>query len=386
MRVLYFDCFSGASGDMILGALLDAGASRAAVMDALTGLDVPDWDMDVSETSRSGLRAVKVEVTVGDDPHPRSYAEIRTLLERSPLPGEVRERAQTIFQRLARAEGAVHGVEVEQVHFHEVGSVDAIVDIVGSAAALADLAPEKVLVSEITTGRGLVTGAHGPIPVPAPAVIELLRGAPLAERGEDELITPTGAAILAASADSFGPLPLMTLSSVGYGAGTRETNVPNVLRVLVGDVQTTGSGSRDRLLIETNIDDMSPELIPHVIERLLSTGAEDAWTTPIVMKKGRPAITLSALAPHDAVDELLDVIYAETTTLGVRLRDVGKNELEREWAQTEVEGYPVRVKIARRAGSITNIAPEYEDAVKVANVTGLPLKEVYARAVKGFEV
>lgn len=385
MRLLYFDCFSGASGDMILGALLDAGASRDAVMQALEALDISGWSLEVGETSRAGLRAAKVDVAVDAKETSRSYAAIRDLLESAPLPPGVRTRAQAIFLSLARAEGAVHGTDPEKVHFHEVGSMDAIIDVVGAAAALEDLAPERILVSPVTTGRGLISGAHGPLPVPAPAVVELLRGAPIVERGEDELVTPTGAAILIASADAFGTLPEVTLSSVGYGAGARNLDVPNLLRVLVGEVARGGVEPENRTLVETNIDDMSPELIPHAIERLLSAGAEDAWTSPIVMKKGRPAVTLAVLVEQGRLDDILDVIYAETTTLGVRLRTLGKHELEREWAQVEVEGYPVRVKIARRGNEIANVAPEYEDAVKVARVTGLPLKEVYARAMAALQ-
>ena len=379
MKALYFDCFSGAAGDMILGALIDVGASEAEVRRALESLDLPGWELSFEATTRAGLRATRARVEIAPDPGARTYADIRSIIERAGLDAGVQRRALDAFRLLAEAEARVHGVEVEDVHLHEAGAVDAIVDIVGCSAALEDLGPELVVTSPITTGRGMIPSAHGPIPIPAPAVVELLAGAPMVERGTDELITPTGAAILAAASTRYGAMPAMTLAATGYGAGTRDPEVPNVVRVLLGETEGDDSDV-SALLIECNLDDMSPELVPYVIERLIATGAQDAWTTPIVMKKGRPALKLAVLTDSATVDALLEVLFTETTTLGLRMTPVAKRELEREWIDAEVEGYTVRVKIGRYEGRVTTASPEYEDALKVARLTGLPLKEVYRRA------
>jgi uncharacterized protein (TIGR00299 family) protein len=383
-RVLYLDCFSGASGDMILGGLLDAGASLSSVREALKGLGLPGWELTTREVRKGPLRALKVEVTTAEDPPHRSYPTIVKILQQADVPEPVRSKAALIFEFLAKAEARVHGIAVEDVHLHEVGAIDAIVDIVGVAAALTDLDPALVVSSPITTGRGLIGTAHGTIPVPAPAVTELLRGAPLIERGDQELVTPTGAAIIAACTHRFGALPPMKLQAVGYGAGARDTEVPNVLRVLIGE-GSSEDGGEPRVLVECNLDDMSPELIPYAIERLLHAGAEDAWTSPILMKKGRPALTLSALVDAASLDVVLEVLYKETTTLGARVRGVGKYELERSWSTVQVEGYDIRVKVGYLNDAVVNIAPEHDDAVKVAQVTGVPLKEVYRRALSAYE-
>jgi uncharacterized protein (TIGR00299 family) protein len=384
MRVLYFDCFSGASGDMILSALLDAGASEEVVRTSLECLEPSGWSLSITETDRSGLRALRANVETVSD-RSRTYSDILAVLDRDELPEGVRARASQAFRALAVAESRVHGTVVEEVRFHEVGALDAIVDIVGCCAALEDLAPEGIFCSPITTGRGTSRSEHGTIPVPGPAVTELLSGAELRVEGQGELLTPTGAALLATFVDTFGAPPPLRLLTSGYGAGRRDqgAGLPNVLRVLVGEstgIETLG----DHFVIETNLDDMSPELIPYVIERLLSQGAHDAWTTPITMKKGRPAFTLCVLVSSAAFQGVLDTVYSETTTLGVRLRTVGKDELDREWRNVQVEGYTLRVKLGKRGGRVTTVSPEYADAVKVARVTGLPLKEVYARATREF--
>ncbi|MGH2818763.1 MAG: nickel pincer cofactor biosynthesis protein LarC [Actinomycetota bacterium] len=382
MKALYFDCISGASGDMILGALIDAGADTERVRDELASLSVGHWDLDIHEVTRGSIRATRCEVTVTNDTE-RSYSDVVRLLTRSDLTRHVKERARRAFDILARAEAKVHGVPVEQVHFHEVGALDAIVDIVGSAAALESLAPDEVITSSIPTGRGFVDSADGILPLPAPAVTEILRGATLFERGDAELVTPTGAALLAAFTDRFDSMPPLELEATGYGAGKRDTDrEPNVLRVLLGRVAEAGVRGPTTILIETNIDDMGPELLPYVIESLLVAGAQDAWLTSIVMKKGRPAFTLSVLAGTAEMDRVMDVIYRETTTLGVRVREVTKDELAREWIEVDVAGQPVRVKVGRRGGEIVTMAPEHEDAAKAARATGLPLKEIYSEAAR----
>ncbi|MBA2725066.1 MAG: nickel pincer cofactor biosynthesis protein LarC, partial [Actinobacteria bacterium] len=293
------------------------------------------------------------------------------------------------FGLLARAEAKIHGAPEEEIHFHEVGGIDAIVDIVGSSAALETLAPQEVVTSPIATGRGTTASQHGTIPVPAPAVVELLKGAVMFERGDEELITPTGAAILAAATTRFGSMPPLEITRVGYGAGTRDGEVPNVLRVIEGKLlveDRASEGSSGHILIETNLDDISPELIPFAIERLIETGAEDAWSSPVLMKKGRQGVQLSVLATEVSRRAVLDVLYRETTTLGSRIRRAEKDELERHWETIDVEGHAVRVKVGTSSGEVATASPEYEDAAKVARITGLPLKEVYRRALEGFSM
>lgn len=383
MKVLYFDCFSGASGDMVLGALIDVGVPEAVIRSSLDALEVDGWNLEIRRTTRGGLRATKANVSVGETGVARSYDDIVTLIRASSLTPQVMELSLEVFEVLARAEAKVHGVDVGRAHFHEVGALDAIIDVVGSCAALAHLGPELVVSSAIATGTGIINSAHGPLPLPAPAVAEMLatRGAAVVGRGSRELVTPTGAALLATWSHSFGEIPPLQVEGIGYGAGAAEDDVPNVLRVFVGELATDLESRSSVLLVETNVDDMSPELLPHVVERLIEEGAQDAWLTPIVMKKGRPAHIISALVDPARRDTLVEVIFAETTTLGVRTTTVTKEALRRAWTSVDVEGHPVRLKIGRRRGDTVTMAPEYEDAAAVARATGLPLKEVYARAL-----
>ena len=382
MTTIFFDCFSGASGDMILGALLDAGASPEAVAQAVSALALAGATVANEQVMKGSIGATKVSISADPSASHRNYRDIVALIEGAPLDEGVQARALTAFRLLGEAEAKIHGVEVDAVSFHEVGSEDAIIDIVGGCAALEDLSPDRVVVSAIPTGRGSTSSAHGPIPVPAPAVLEILRGATLYERGADELITPTGAALLASWADTFGAMPPMTVEAVGYGAGTAEFEWPNVLRVIVG--QQDGREDMVALrteLIETNLDDMSPELYPYVIERLLAEGALDAWIAPVHMKKGRQGVVLSALGDADDTQHLVDIIFRETTTLGVRLIPVTRSVLDRKSIEVEVSGHRVSVKIGYREGQPTTASPEYEDAVAVARATGMALKDVYRAAL-----
>ena len=381
MSLLYFDCISGASGDMLLGALIDAGASEAAVREALDGLRLPGWELEVTQVTKGGLSASRAEVRAEDVGTGRPHSEIRALLERATLDAAVRRRALATFRVLAEAEAKIHAGKPDDVHFHEVGGVDALVDVVGCAAALEDLSPDRIAASSLVTGRGWTRSAHGDLPVPAPAVLEILRGVPLTERGSEELVTPTGAAILKAATDSFGPMPQITIDAIGYGAGERDLDWPNVVRVLIGRPANDTESDEQSWLIETNIDDMNPELIPNCIESLIAAGASDAWTSPIVMKKGRPAFTLSVLVRDEVRNAALDIIYRETTTLGVRMQPVTKDELEREWISVSVSDQQVRVKLGLRGDRIVSVSPEYEDALIAARAEGLPLREIYDRAL-----
>ncbi len=380
MTTLYLDCFSGAAGDMLLAALLDAGVPQEVVTESLRALEVSGWELRVEQVTKSGLASTRVKVISNDEEASRTHGDIRQLLETSSLDGNVRTRALDTFQILATAEAKIHGQDPEQVHFHEVGGIDAIIDIVGCAAALEHLSPTSIVCSPLVTGRGWATSAHGPIPIPAPATLEILRDVPLEQRGDQELVTPTGAAILVAACDRFGPMPPLRVHAIGYGAGERDLQWPNVVRVLIG-MEQTDFQRKGAWLIETNIDDMSPELIPHCIEMLIRSGASDAWSTPILMKKGRPALTLSVLVDDEAQERALDTLYRETTTLGARIRRVEKDELERGWIEVEVQGHRLRVKLGRRGGEVMTVSPEHEDAVTVARATGMALREVHARAI-----
>lgn len=380
MTVLYLDCLSGAAGDMVLGALLDVGVPESTVRSAVEDLAIEGWELSVHKVAKRGIKATKVDVTVKEDASPRSHAEIKQILNASQLSEGTRERALAIFGELARAEAKVHDQDPEQVHLHEAGGIDALVDIVGCAAALEYLNPSRVVGSSLVTGRGWVDAAHGPLPIPAPAVLEILKGIALEERGDQELVTPTGAAILKASCDEFGSMPHLTVRNVGYGAGSRDLAWPNVVRALLGS-EIHPAGGDTAWLIETNIDDMTPELIPHCIKSVIAAGASDAWTTPIVMKKGRPAVTFSVLVRDDLREAVLDVLYRETTTLGVRMQPVTKDELEREWVKVKVGAQQVRVKLGLRGHDVVNVSPEYEDALIAAQAEGIPLREVYEKAI-----
>jgi uncharacterized protein (TIGR00299 family) protein len=364
---------------MLLGALVDAGADRDFVASQLSLLDLRGWDLTFEETTRAGLRTLKARVSI-DQESERTYKQVRETITSAGLDAGVAERALDAFARLAEAEARVHGTNVNEVHFHEVGATDAIIDVVGSVAALQSLEVDRVVVSPVAVGSGRTRTAHGSLPIPAPATLEILTRAevPVLSGGEGELTTPTGAAVLAVIADAFGDLPEMTPTTIGYGAGSQEREVPNVLRAIAGKQSVSAD---ERVIIETNLDDMAPELFPHVINRLLEVGADDAWVTPIVMKKGRPAFTLSALTSRDTEPAVARVFFTETTTLGLRTTAAGKRPLARDWILVEIEGTPVQVKIGRFEGRVANIAPEYEDAVAAARNLEVPLKDVYRMAI-----
>jgi uncharacterized protein (TIGR00299 family) protein len=381
----YFDCFAGIAGDMVLGALLDAGASAEALRNRLAGLQVGPFELEIAAAERGGIGATQVTVRAAGGGPRRTWADLRATLATAELPERVRSRALATFARLAEAEARVHRVPPDEVHFHEVGAVDAVVDVVGAALLLDDLGVEEVWASPVATGGGRVRAGHGVLPVPAPAVLELLRGAPLHAGGvQAELTTPTGAAILAASAGRFGELPPMRVARVGYGAGAGEhRELPNLLRVVLGERLEAGAGAGGGdggLVLEANIDDMTPELAPWVVERLLGAGASDAWLTPVHMKKGRPGIILSVLCPPGRDAAVREVLWRETSTLGVRGLPVRKWMLERRMVEVDLEGGKARVKLGLDRGRVVNVAPEFADCARLAEQTGQPLKEVMARA------
>jgi len=376
VKIAYFDCFAGASGDMILGALLDAGLDRQALLDQLDHLKLPDWTLDARPVTKNGLAATAVNVAhTGPSAH-RTLADITALIEASALLSADKDRALQIFRRLAEAEARVHGSTPAEVHFHEVGAVDAIIDIVGAVCGLNLLSVQAVQASPLPLGRGFTRSAHGMLPLPAPAVVELLRGVPLTgAAAEGETVTPTGAAILVTLATGFGPIPAMRLEQLGYGAGSREADYPNVLRVLIGETET--DANRETLLeLATNLDDLNPQLYEHVFARLFAAGALDVWLLPAQMKKGRPGSMLSVLCRPEHEASLSDIIFRETTTLGLRRQLVERRSLAREVRVVNTRFGPARVKIAILDGGVLRAMPEYEDCRQLAERTGVPLREI----------
>lgn len=377
----WFHCFAGIAGDMALGALIDAGADVVEVRAMLDRLPMAGWSMEVEPVMRGGIGATKVHVVVADTAVVRTYAHIIGLVDEARLPERVRNRAHAAFAALAEAEGHLHRRPAAQVHFHEVGGVDAVIDVVGTCAALEVLGVDTVWSSPVANGMGMVRSAHGMLPVPAPAVVELLRGAPTYGRDVPyELTTPTGAALLAATVTGWGPLPPMEIAAAGFGAGTREMEgLPNLLQVVLGDsrVETTTRPEPGQpvVLLEVNVDDATGETLAHAIAALLDAGAHDAWITGIVMKKGRPAHTVSALADPALADQIAAVLVSETGSLGLRGETLERWPSARVNGQVDVEGVPVRVKVG--AG---RVKVEHDDAARAARRTGLPLREVVSRA------
>ena len=377
----WFHCFAGIAGDMALGSLIDAGADVAEVRAMLDRLPMAGWSMEVEPVMRGGIGATKVDVVVAETPVVRTYAHITGLIDEARLPERVANRAQATFAALADAEGHLHRRPVAQVHFHEVGGVDAVIDVVGTCAALEVLGVDTVWSSPVANGMGMVRSAHGMLPVPAPAVVELLRGAP--SYGRDvpyELTTPTGAALLAATVTGWGPMPAMQVAAAGFGAGTRDLEgLPNLLQVVLGQTVTEEPARPEPgqpvALLAVNVDDATGETLAHTLAALMEAGALDAWLTPILMKKGRPAHTVSVLVDPALSDHVAAVLVSETGSLGVRGETLERWPAARVQHQVEVQGVPVRVKVG--AG---RVKVEHDDAARAARRTGLPLREVVSRA------
>ncbi len=378
-RVAYFDCFSGASGDMILGALLDAGLPFEALQAEVAKIALPEgaFSIEAHRVQRAGFAATKLDVIVSEPPRHRSLGEVLDIVRRSGLPEADHQRIESVFQLLGEVEAQVHGTSVEDVELHEVGAVDALVDVSGAIAGLRLLGIEDVYVSPLPLGRGEGRGAHGTFPLPAPATLALVAraGAPIVE-GEGprgELVTPTGAALLT----TLGRFqrPGMTLDKIGYGAGGRDpADRPNVLRVWLGETEPSGKRLR---IVETNVDDMSPELLAYAQESLLAAGAADVWFTPITMKKSRPAVMVSVLCREALESTVVGLLLRETSTLGVRVRDVSRYEAERELFEFESSLGAAVVKLKRLPGEAPRVSPEYEVCRRIAQERSLPLSEVY---------
>jgi pyridinium-3,5-bisthiocarboxylic acid mononucleotide nickel chelatase len=378
MKICYLDAFSGLSGDMLVGALADAGADPAALCAGLASL-ASGATCEFEKTSRHGIAATKFQVRERHEHphrHHRHLADILALIEHADLPGRAKQNASKVFQRLGEAEAAVHGVPLERVHFHEVGAVDSICDIAGACLAFELLGVEEIHCSPLNLGGGTVETEHGLLPVPAPATAALLAGRPVYSRGpEAELTTPTGAAIVTTLACRFGALPPMRLARAGYGAGDREfPGQPNVLRVMVGE-KTAASEATTVSVLEAHIDDLSAELLGYAIERLLAAGALDAAVSPLVMKKGRPGALLRVIARLEDQERLAEIVFLETSTLGLRVYPAERRVRERRMVEVETPYGKVRMKVSEEGA-----APEYEDCRKLALESGAPLKEIYAAA------
>jgi pyridinium-3,5-bisthiocarboxylic acid mononucleotide nickel chelatase len=432
MRIAYVDCFSGISGDMFLGALIDAGVPQEIFERTVEVLGV-GARLEVSRVSRSGISATKLDVIVnGEDspresragapaphehahghehhygegrhrdshahqhPHGRGLTEIREIVQHSQISDQAKATAIAIFEKLGTAESKIHNVPIDKIHFHEVGAVDALVDIVCAAVGAEALGVDEFVCSSLNVGGGTVNCAHGTFPVPAPATVELLKGAPVYSSGpQAELVTPTGAAIVATLVKRFAGLPAMKIEKIGYGAGSRDfARHPNVLRITVGESTAeanAGEGARATQVshetisvIEANLDDLNPQVFGYVMDRLLEAGALDVFGTPVQMKKNRPGTLLTVLAKPEDVDKLEHIIFAETTTIGVRSREEKRQVLARKWNTVSTRYGDVRIKIASLNGSVTNYAPEYEDCRRIAAERRVPLKTVMQEAVQAY--
>jgi pyridinium-3,5-bisthiocarboxylic acid mononucleotide nickel chelatase len=423
MRIAYLDCFSGISGDMFLGALIDAGVSPKLLEDTVKALDI-GARLEISKVVRGGISATKVDVYANgekdlprevfleqqendhanehahghghphsgdshDHEHGRTLREIRHIIEKAAISSTAKATAIEIFEALGQAEAEIHNTSIDQVHFHEVGAVDAMVDIVCAAVGAESLAVHEWVCSPLNVGGGTVNCAHGTLPVPAPATLKLLRDAPVYSSGPQvELVTPTGAAIVKSLSARFAPFPAMKIGKSGYGAGTRDfPEHPNLLRITIGEADPTGQPytSSDRIMVlEANLDDLSPQVLAYAMERLLAEGALDVFSVPVQMKKSRPGALLTVLAKLEDANRLTKTIFAETTTLGVRRREEQRLTLSRRWETVDTTWGPVRIKIANMNGSVSNYAPEYEDCRTLAEAKHVPLRTVMQEAIQQY--
>jgi len=385
MRIAYIDLVSGASGDMLLGALVDAGVSLDDLRRALDALHLPGFQLTQEHVMRGAFAATKVDVIVTDHATSRRLSDIEAVLDASALSEKVRERARRIFRRMIEVEAGIHNISIEQAHLHELGALDTMADVVGVLLGFDLLGIEQVVVSPVPLGRGTLKTSHGQMPLPAPATLALLQGAPIIGVAHSvETVTPTAAALLTELASGFGPIPAMRLSAIGYGAGGRTVPEPNIVRLLIGEaIEPQPDKGETLVVLETNIDDMNPEWYGYVIERLLAEGALDAYLTPVVMKKNRPGIVLSVLCRPQDEATLRALVFAETTTLGIRAQRVTRYALPRSIVKVETPHGPVRVKVSRW-GEAEKVAPEYEDCRRAAQSAGVPLRQVYEAALAAY--
>ncbi len=385
MKVAYFDCFSGISGNMILGALIDLGLDIEELRAELSNLPLQGYQLEARRVAKQGISAIYVDVvTQGDedeDEKGRKPRDVLTLIDQSALDEKIKELSKQIFVRLGEAEAKTHHQDLSTVHFHEIGATDTIIDILGSLIGLKILGVERVSCSPLNVGKGLVRCSHGLLPIPAPITAELLKGVPVyATDVEGELTTPTGAAIITSIATHFGDMPSLRIQKVGYGAGRMDLAIPNLLRVFIGEATgpTKDYTTEEITVLETNIDDMNPQFYDHIMESLLQAGALDVFLTPVQMKKNRPGTLLSVITPREQVEKLLDILFEESTTLGVRVSETRRLSLPRSFHLIETKFGEIRIKVAHRGNAIIKMVPEYEDCKKAAKAYQVPISQVYA--------
>jgi uncharacterized protein (TIGR00299 family) protein len=388
-KLAYFDCFSGISGDMTLGALVDAGCDLALLRSGLEGLQIPSWTISAEKVWKNGMSATLVRVTTEGQTKHRSLSAILEIFDKSQLSNSVRKNAAAIFHRLGEAEASVHDVPLEKIHFHEVGALDAIVDIVGACIGCEALGIQRFACSPLNVGGGTAKMAHGILPVPAPATAKLLQGQPTYSNGvQRELVTPTGAAIVATLCDTFGPQPAMNVSAIGYGAGSADLEgQPNVLRIMIGEAAEKAVPGLDEEIsvIEANLDDMNPQIYGYFQEKALAAGALDVYTTPVQMKKNRPGTLLTLLCKPQDANALMSLIFAETTTFGARTYNAQRRTLPRESVNVHTQYGDVRIKLSRVNGHVQHVAPEFEDCRKLAVEKNVPLQRVISDALRAYE-
>ena len=383
-NVAYFDCFSGISGDMIIGALIDAGLNFSDFQKELTKLKPLRYQITQRKLLKNHIAATKFDVVDKGETKYRNVQELNAIVENSDFSDNTKELAKAIFLKIANAEAIIHNKPLEAVHFHEIGAIDTVIDVIGCLVGLNLLGITKVICSRINVGSGFVQCAHGTFPVPAPATAELLKGLPVYSTNvASELVTPTGAAIVSTLADSFGEFPELIIEKIGYGAGTKHLEHPNVLRVFLGQVVSNQGVNNEFIsIIVTNIDDMNPQLYEHLIDTLLQNGALDVYLTPILMKKNRPALELTVLLDSVHEDRIIRLIFKETTSIGLRIRQEKRKKLDREFIEKNTKYGKIKFKYSKLEGEIVNMAPEYEDCKRIAKQKNIPLKQVYQEVNK----
>ncbi len=382
MKLAYFDCFSGISGDMVLGAMLDSGVDFDKLKAELGKLPLTEYEIKRKPVLRGKIGATKLSVSAYEKGIIRTWSNISKMIDDSGLSPYVKDKSKEIFLILAGAEAKVHRIDIERVHFHEVGAIDSIIDIVGASICFEILEIDKTVFSPLPTGIGMTRSQHGMIPIPAPATAEILKDVPIYSTNiTNELTTPTGAAIAKIYVSEFSPLPTVSVEKVGYGAGSADLDIPNVLRILMGNL--TKKHNEDELsILETNIDDLNPEFYDHVMNKLNERGALDVWMAPIYMKKNRPGVTLAILVEKGKEDEITDILFQETTTLGVRVTKVTRKKANRKNFQIKTKYGSISVKVADYKGKLINVAPEYNDCANIAQEKNIPIKKVYGEAKK----
>jgi hypothetical protein len=379
LNIAYFDCFSGISGDMILGALLDLGWEESELGEEAEKLKVSGWELEVKKVSKQGIAGTQVKIR-DEKNEPRAFERLVEIIEKSDLEDRVKEKSRSILTRIGEAESRIHGIPLSQIHLHELGGVDTVIDVVGTVSGIERLGIDRIYASRIHVGKGFTNCAHGILPLPAPATLELLRDVPIYGGDvEGELTTPTGAAIVSSLASGFGRMPSMMLKKVGYGAGERDFAFPNLLRVALGTAEEVSGDAyveNAATVIEGNIDDMNPEIYPYLMEKLFEAGAKDVYFIPIHMKKNRPGILLGAIVEEE-FQSVVDVIFRETTTLGVRTHQVWRKKLFRKEIWVSTKYGKAKVKLGTVQGKVVNVNPEYESCKELSEKSGVPLKDIY---------